>query len=192
MSIITEHSIEMTLTGKSMFHIFHVLENDFSIPHSQIQDVFENSFINNIRSMQNNGLVYERITSKGLDITDPRAPTVRELAISGGLAGGQNMPTGVHMWVAMQIGTPGLKGGGKLIPGLDESQFSLGEIATTALTVAEGAFLSLRLNCAVNGVQLCIYHPSISTPSLPQGSPVISEVARGASTNNRRRKPFLR
>ncbi len=188
---VVEHVIKMSLGGKEMFSVFHTLDVTGLPTFVSIHTAFGTGWVAGVKQVQNNDLTYISITSTPLNALDIRNALTTPLASVGDIAGGQYMPTGVHVWAKLNITAVGLRSGGKMIPGLDEGGFDLGVPDQSVLDEITDAIQALITLLNAIGVFLAIYHRVFSSPGLPVASIVESGIARGGSTNNRRRLSFV-
>lgn len=191
MPTIYEVTVKANQQGQDLINVFHVRDGDDLAVLSTIADIFRTHFVVPLKAQQSNTVLYESITVKSLTAVNPGV-YVLPLTDEGASAG-DSLPTGVHIFVKLLSQDPSFRAGGKLIGGFVETQFTSGEPENSVLDAVEnilaGLIIQLVIGAAVN---LFIYRPSLSLPGIPVGSIVDAVLARGGSTNNRRRKDFKR
>lgn len=172
-------------------NVYHVWDGDESETPNDIADVFENNLLVDLQPLISSTLEWTEITVTPLDVANPINAIKRTIAIVG-QAVGDMLPVGNHCWVKFLSDDNGFKAGGKLIPGLNETN-SIGQSLTSAFMDAlQLVFDDFLVDLLAAGLSLAIFRPSLSTPGFPSISTCSNILAKGLGSNNRRQRVYQR
>ena len=189
MGFVYEVAIRGVFASQPIANIFHVWDGDESETPDDIADIFEDNFLVDCQPHQSDDVRWTHIAVQGLDVGNPVNPINRAISISG-TDSASYLSTGAHVWVKLESDDNGFKAGGKLMPGLTETDTTDGKLDAAVLSAWQTIFDDLMTDCVAAGVALCIYRPSLSTPGFPNISIVSSPLVRGLGSNNRRQEVF--
>lgn len=186
---------EVVLNGEQatvpIASVFHVWDGDETQSPDDVADVFENNYLPDLLPLLHTSLTWFEILVTGLDVGNLADPIKRAVGLQG-QAVGDPLPTGNHVWVKFLSADNGFKAGGKLVPGVNETNSQGLTLTGAFLDSLQLVFDDLLLDLVAAGLALAIYRPVLSLPGLPSISLVAGIVAKGLGSNNRRQRPYQR
>lgn len=177
--------------GKTINNIFHVWDGAETKSPDDVADVFENNFLVDLAIKQVSEMTWTQIIVTPLDVGNLDDPISRAINIVGTVVT-EDSPTSIHAWVKLLSTDAGFRAGGKMINGLNEAQITDGVAESGYLDNLQTIFEDLLADLIVAGLTLAIYRPVLSTPGFPSISTVVTVLARGLGSNNRRQQDFQR